>query len=57
LKSSQAADRDLEEIYAYSSRQFGEARADRYLNSLHQTFQQLAERPGRARSADDVRPG
>ena len=54
---SRAADRDLDEIYVYSYREFGEAKADVYLRSLHERFEQLAEFPGIGRPIDRTRPG
>ena len=54
---SQAADVDLNEIYIYSYREFGEAKADAYLLSLEQCFERLAEFPGLGRPIDHIRPG
>ena len=54
---SQAADSDLNEIYIYSYREFGEATADAYLLSLNQCFQNLAEFPGLGRSIGHIRSG
>ena len=54
---SEAADRDLSEIYAYSFRQYGEQQADLYLSALHDRFQQLALRQSQGRNAEDLRPG
>ena len=42
---SKAADRDLDEIYAYSFREFGEVRALAYLQSLDNCLQLLAAQP------------
>jgi toxin ParE1/3/4 len=52
-----AADRDLDEIYVYSYREFGEARADAYFLSLERCLEQLAEFPGIGQSIDQLRPG
>jgi toxin ParE1/3/4 len=54
---SEAADRDLNDIYVYSYREFGEAKADAYFRSLEECFEQLAEFPGIGRSIDHIRPG
>ncbi len=54
---SQAADNDLNEIYIYSYREFGEAKADAYLQSLEQCFERLAEFPGMGRSIAHIRAG
>jgi toxin ParE1/3/4 len=51
------ADRDLDDIYAYSVATFGEKRADDYLLSLRDCFLRLAEMPGIARKIDHVRLG
>ena len=42
---SNAAEQDLEEIYAYSFSEFGEDRADAYFQSLETCLERLAERP------------
>ena len=42
---SKAAEQDLEEIYTYSFREFGERRADAYFLSLDNCFEQLAVQP------------
>jgi len=54
---SQAADDDLDEIYIYSYREFGEAKADAYLHSLEKCFEQLAEFPGLGRPIEHIRAG
>jgi len=54
---SEAADRDLNDIYIYSYREFGEAKADAYLRSLAECFERLAEFPGIGRPIDHIRPG
>jgi plasmid stabilization system protein ParE len=46
VELSQAADRDLNDIYIYSYREFGEAKAEAYLHALEQCFEQLAVFPG-----------
>ena len=55
LEISETADRDLNEIYVYSYREFGEATADRYFLSLEKCFEQLAEHPGMGRDIGCVR--
>lgn len=57
VEITEAADRDLTEIYLYSHREFGEQQADRYLAGLDDCLQALAKRPLSARSADRLRPG
>jgi toxin ParE1/3/4 len=54
---SRAADGDLNEIYIYSYRTFGAAKADAYLLSLEKCFDQLAEFPGMGQSIDHLRRG
>jgi plasmid stabilization system protein ParE len=48
---SNAADGDLGEIYEYSFRTFGEAKADAYFLSLRHCLQALADDPRLGRSA------
>lgn len=55
VEITEAADRDLTDIYLYSHREFGERQADRYLAGLEDCFRQLSERPLFARSADHLR--
>lgn len=54
---TQAAERDLDEIYSYSFRQFGEARADAYFVALEDCLVRLAESPRLGRSIDRLRAG
>lgn len=54
---TEAADRDLTDIYLYSYRQFGEQQADAYLISLEDCFSRLADMPGLGRAIDHVRSG
>jgi toxin ParE1/3/4 len=56
VELSQAADRDLNDIYIYSYREFGEAKAEAYLHALEQCFEQLAVFPGLGRSIHHIRP-
>lgn len=42
---SNAAEQDLEEIYAYTFLEFGEQRADAYFESLEDCLQKLADQP------------
>jgi toxin ParE1/3/4 len=57
VELSQAADHDLNDIYIYSYREFGEAKADEYLFALERCFEQLAVFPGLGRPIDHIRPG
>ena len=45
IEISDRADCDLEDIYQYSARQFGEAQAEKYYWSLWDTFRVLAANP------------
>lgn len=54
---SKAADADLEQIARRSVEQWGFARAEAYLLTLHQAFERLAAFPDLGRSIDDVRRG
>ena len=48
---------DLENIYAYSYKEFGLAKAEQYIHDLSTTFQQLAEDPGPGRDMSLIRKG
>lgn len=50
------ADKDLEEIYEYSYRAFGSARAERYIRDLSAAFHKLAKEPQRGMDYGHVRP-
>jgi len=54
---SKAADADLEQIARHSIEQWGFARAETYLMTLHQAFDHLATYPDLGRSIDDIRQG
>lgn len=49
---SNKADEDLNDIYSFSYRRFGEARADAYLLALERRFSILAAQPGLGRRID-----
>ena len=51
------ARRDLDEIWAYSVEQWGEARAEQYIRRLQAVIERVGERPDSARLCDDIRPG
>ena len=42
---SQAADKDLSEIYVYTHREFGELQADAYFASLEELLSKLSDNP------------
>ena len=50
------ADKDLESIYAYSYREFGSARAQRYIRDLSAAFRKLAAEPQLGMDYSHVRP-
>ena len=54
---SQKADDDILYIARTSVQQWGLARAERYILSLHEAFERLAEFPHMGRNADEIRPG
>ena len=54
---SGAAEQDLAEIYTFSYRSFGEAKADAYLLSLEEYFVMLADNPRLGRRVDHIREG
>lgn len=54
---SNKADADMDEIYAYSYRTFGEATADAYFLSLRDCLRTLADSPHLGHSADHLHAG
>ncbi len=54
---SNAAERDLEDIYAYSFLEFGERRADAYFESLEDCLRRLAEHPSLGMDVSSLRGG
>lgn len=54
---SRAADRDLDDIYVYTFRQFGALQADVYFESLEECLGKLAENPALGVDASSVRAG
>lgn len=55
-KLSKSAERDLEQLYHYTIRQFGLTQASDYLLELEGVFELLAEFPTMGRSAEMIRP-
>jgi toxin ParE1/3/4 len=51
------ANRDLENIYRYSTENFGLSRAEAYLREMASIFQLLADSPGLGRDSGHVRAG
>ncbi|MBM3952624.1 MAG: type II toxin-antitoxin system RelE/ParE family toxin [Rhodospirillales bacterium] len=54
---SNKADADLDDIYVFSYRTFGEAEADAYFLGLSDCLRMLAENPRLGRPVDDIQPG
>ena len=54
---SARARKDLSEIRRWTLKTFGPDQANRYLAQLHDSLRNIAENPGLARDASDVRPG
>lgn len=54
---SRAADRDLDDIYVYTFREFGVLQADVYFESLEDCLTKLAENPLLGVDASNVRAG
>lgn len=54
---SRAADRDLDEIYLYTFREFGALQADAYFESLEECLTRLGENPLLGIDASNVRRG
>lgn len=53
----QKADDDILHIARASVQQWGLARAERYILSLHESFERLAEFPDVGRNANKISPG
>lgn len=51
------ADRDLEDIFDYTAREFGSDQAVSYVNGFEEVFLGLAANPGRGRKRDEIRDG
>ncbi|RLV58372.1 type II toxin-antitoxin system RelE/ParE family toxin [Parashewanella curva] len=47
---------DLEDIFIYSYRQFGEARAEQYIQDLNSAFTKAATSPELGRNCDEISP-
>jgi toxin ParE1/3/4 len=54
---SRAADRDLDDIYVYTYREFGALQADVYFESLEECLGKLGENPLLGVDANNVRAG
>ena len=54
---TQAADRDLSDIYTYTYTEFGEVQADTYYQSLEECLTRLAESPQLGLGISAVRKG
>ncbi len=54
---SSRARRDLTEIRGWTVKTFGPDQANRYLAQLHDSVRNIAENPGLARDASDLREG
>jgi toxin ParE1/3/4 len=54
---SNKADEDLNDIYLFSYRRFGAAKADADLLGLERQFSMLSTQPGLGRRIDHIRPG
>ncbi|MDO9226863.1 MAG: type II toxin-antitoxin system RelE/ParE family toxin [Pseudomonadota bacterium] len=52
-----AAERDLENIWIYTRRQWGAEQANRYTDTLTVAFAELAQSPRTAPACDPIRPG
>ena len=50
------ADRDVEEILAYSVKSFGVAQTEHYFGALKECIQLLADNPNMGHSAEDILP-
>ena len=50
------AEQDLEDIFIYSFRQFGEAKAEKYIQGLNEAFSKIAKSPELGRKCDEISP-
>jgi toxin ParE1/3/4 len=57
FKLTPRAEQDLDQIYIFSHREFGERQAEAYLLSFEQCFEKLQASPGLGRSIEHIRPG
>ncbi len=48
---------ELEQIWLFSYKQWGEAQADHYVRELIERFAWLAENPRAGKQRDDIKPG
>ena len=51
------AELDLIRIYRYGFQQFGEVRADQYLDEMYEHFDHLVENSMLYQAVDEIRPG
>ncbi len=56
-KLSQKSEKDFEDIYEYTHKNFGEKQADKYTDSLEECFSLLSETPTLGRHIDDIKKG
>lgn len=56
-KLSRAAELDLENIYVYTHKSFGETQADLYLSTLAEKCDLLSGEPALGRKVDHIRTG
>jgi toxin ParE1/3/4 len=54
---SQAADNDIQEIYEYTAKNFGDDQAIKYLTGLEDLFYALCAHPHTGRQRDEIREG
>ena len=51
------AQQDVADIWAATTRQWGIAQAERYIQDIRDSIERVAAAPGLARACDDIRPG
>ncbi|QIL88451.1 type II toxin-antitoxin system RelE/ParE family toxin [Microbulbifer sp. SH-1] len=56
-KLSAAAKNDLQRIYNFGFREFGEEQADSYFHGFFACFEKITENPYLYQSVDHIRPG
>lgn len=54
---SVAADEDIEEIFEYTDKEYGQDQAIQYLSDLEELFAQLTDTPALGKSRDEIKTG
>ena len=57
IRFSRIALADVEEIYSYTRRQWGDDQADRYVDEIWETLEKIGANPERWRLREELHPG